>query len=249
MITGDMWMNDKSTFKRLSSQSTKESRKYSLEDLMRLRERGEREATKAFVVQKQLHRSESITGRSGVLPIHKGCTVSNYVIEHGKPQKHALDYTKWFIDNFHLNNGGGFIFSGDTGTGKNHLSAAICNALMAQGKECLIITVSDLMMRLNSCYTDRARIREQQFFDGMVKFDLVIIDEIGLGRTRTDAANNERLALNQIIDKRLGNLKPTGILTNLDREDIKKVLGVRIMDRMRNNNGQWVSFEWPSFRK
>ena len=89
---------------------------------------------------------------------------------------------------------------------------------------------------------------EEQFFDGMVKLDLLVIDEIGLGRTSTNAANNEKLAINQIIDKRLCHLKPTGILTNLDEKQINEQLGVRIMDRMHNDGGQWIPFEWASFR-
>ena len=119
---------------------------------------------------------------------------------------------------------------------------------MAQGKQCLSITVSELMMRLNSCYGENAKITEEQFFDNMVKLDLLVIDEVGLGRTSVNASNNEKLAINQIVDKRLCHLKPTGILTNLDREQINEQLGVRIMDRMRNDNGQWIEFKWPSFR-
>nr|WP_250902755.1 ATP-binding protein [Enterobacter mori] len=38
-----------------------------------------------------------------------------------------------------------FVFSGSPGTGKNHLAAAIGNALLAQHKSVLIITIADLM--------------------------------------------------------------------------------------------------------
>ena len=119
---------------------------------------------------------------------------------------------------------------------------------MIQNKRCLIITVPELMMRLNSCYGENARMSEEQFFDGMVKLDLLVIDEVGQGRTSPIAANNERLAINQIIDKRLCHLKPTGILTNLGEKEINTQLGVRIMSRMRNDNGQWISFDWEDYR-
>ncbi len=240
-------MSDKKTFKRFLDRSTGDAPKFSYSDLMEIRRVGERETSQAYVLQKEASRSESITGRSGILPMHQKCSLENYVVS-GHGQKNALAYATWFVSNFHLNNGSSFIFSGDTGTGKNHLSAAICNALMRQGKHCLIITVPELMMRLNSCYGENARMSEEQFFDGMIKLDLLVIDEVGQGRTSVNASNNERLAINQIIDKRLCHLKPTGILTNLGQKEINEQLGVRIMSRMRNDNGQWVSFDWEDYR-
>lgn len=248
MIKGKESMSDKSTYRRLLTQSASEKPKYTLDDLMRLRKQGERDTTDALVQQHEEHARKSIVGRSGILPIHQGCSLENYVV-NCPGQQYALDYAAWFINNFHLNKGSSFIFGGTTGTGKNHLSAAICNALMAQGKRCLVITVSELMMRLNNCYGDNSKMTEEQFFESMINFDLLVIDEVGLGRTSVNASNNEKLAINQIVDKRLCHLKPTGILTNLDQSQINDQLGARIIDRMRNDNGQWIEFKWPSFRK
>jgi len=240
-------MSDKKLFRRLLNKSLGETSTYTLEDAMKLRAEGERQTSEAFTRQREEHAAKSIIGRSGILPIHQGCTIENYSIRC-EGQQNAVAYSTWFINNFNANNGSSFIFGGTTGTGKNHLSAAMCNALMTQGKRCLMITVSELMMRLNSCYGDSAKMTEEQFFEGMTKLDLLIIDEVGLGRTSANAANNERLAINQVIDKRLCHFKPTGILTNLGREEINNQLGVRIMDRMKNDNGQWIEFNWPSHR-
>ena len=240
-------MSDKKTFRRLLSQSTGEAPKFSYSDLMEIRRVEEQKTSQAYVLQKEVNRSESIIGRSGILPIHQGCSLENYVV-NCQGQQNALDYSTWFVNDFHLNNGSSFIFSGTPGTGKNHLSAAICNALMADNKRCLVITVSELMMRLNSCYGENAKMSEEQFFEGMTKLDLLVIDEVGIGRTSSNAANNERLAINQVIDKRLCHLKPTGILTNLGQKEINDQLGSRIMSRMRNDNGQWISFDWEDYR-
>lgn len=242
-------MNEKSMIDKIKAMSKRGNHQYSREDIEKLRIDGENETTKAFVEHHESHRSKSITGRSGILPIHRHCSVNNYKLEYSDMgQSKALGFARSFIKNFDNNNGRSFFFSGTEGTGKNHLSAAICNELMANGKSCIIITVSELMMRLNKCYGNNPEMSEDQFYDAMINFDLMIIDEIGLGRTRADAANNERLALNQIIDKRLGHLKPTGLLTNLDQDGCKEYLGVRIMGRMRSNNGHWIEFNWPSHR-
>lgn len=243
-------MSEKSTLDKIIAMSKRGNHKYSREDIERLRTEGERETSQAFVAHHESHRSKSIVGRSGILPIHQGCTVDNYKIEYPDlGQTKAAGFARSFIKSFNENKGRSFFFSGTEGTGKNHLSAAICNELMTQNKTCLIITVSELMMRLNKCYGNNPEMSEDQFYNAMIKLDLMIIDEIGLGRTRVDAANNERLALNQIIDKRLGHLKPTGLLTNLGQDECKEYLGIRIMGRMRANKGHWIDFNWPSYRK
>ncbi|MGB1322473.1 MAG: ATP-binding protein [Vibrio gallaecicus] len=190
-------------------------------------------------------------GRSGILPLHMKCTVANF--EADTPEKMiAKNFAKNYVINFGNNNGQGFIFSGNSGTGKNHLAAAMCNALMNRGKSCLVITVNELMQKLRNCYQSNSETTEDKFFRTMIDFDLLVLDEIGLQRNN----DNERLALNQIVDQRIGRMKPTGMLTNLPagskdslEPNMNDLLGVRIMDRMRMNGGEWISFDWESFRK
>lgn len=193
--------------------------------------------------QDEARASESI-GRSGILPLHQGCTVENFIAETNE-QWAVKSFAENYIASFNSNNGGGFVFSGGAGTGKNHLAAAICNALMPQNKSCLIITVNELMQKLRNTYQRDSNITEDQFIRSVIDFDLLIIDEIGLQRG-TDA---ERLAINQIVDGRMCRLKPTGMLTNLDANSMSDVLGVRVMDRMRNDGGKWMQFNWGSYRK
>ena len=238
---------DKSTWRRLAVSASTDKPKYSYADMLEHRNAESLKLSDEIAQRRKLNASESIAGRSGILPIHTECSFDNYNVTC-QGQHDAMTIAKNFADKFNLNNGKSFVFSGDVGTGKNHLAAAICNQLMRDNKTCLVITVSELMMRLNSCYGESAKMTEEKFHDGMVKIDLLIIDEIGVGRTSVNAANNERLAINQIIDKRLCHLKPTGILTNLGQKDINDNLGPRIMDRLRNDGGQWVKFNWPSHR-
>lgn len=188
--------------------------------------------------------SRETIGRSGILPLHQHCRVNNFEVKSAE-QAEARDFAVSYINGFEVNNGGGFIFSGNPGTGKNHLASAICNELMNRNKSCMVITVTELMQKLRNCYNSGSETTEDQFIRSMIEFDLLILDEIGLQRG-TDA---EKLALNQIVDQRISRFKPTGMLTNLDQRTINDCLGVRIMDRMRSNSGKWISFNWNSYRK
>lgn len=215
-----------------------------LEDIKRWREEDEAKQMEHFTKQIAEHQAKESIGRSGILPIHQDCSVENYIAIH-EGQEKAKRFAQMYLDCFDSNDGGGFIFGGKPGTGKNHLAAAICNDLMARNKSCLVITVTELMQKLRNCYQSGSETTEDRFIRTMVDFDLLVIDEIGLQR-RTDAEN---LALNQIVDQRISRFKPTGMLTNLSPKEMNECLGVRIMDRMRMNGGKWIPFDWESYRK
>jgi len=216
---------------------------YSYEDLMRIREEGAKQFSDEITQHQKEMTLNSILGRSGILPLHQGCTVDNYIVENHL-QAFARDFAKNYIERFDNNFGTCFVFSGNTGTGKNHLSAAICNALMKKGKKCLVITVSELMIKLRNCYGKDPQYTEDQFIKQLIDFDLLVLDEVGLQK----GSDHEKIILNQIIDQRIGNLKPIGVLTNLDYNSTQQLLGQRIIDRLKSNNSQWIPFSWDSYR-
>lgn len=198
--------------------------------------------SKKVAAENQSTRLQKIIGRSGIHELHVNCSFENYVATSPR-QVGALTKAKSYADSF--GGMGGFIFSGSPGTGKNHLSAAICNQLMRSGKTVLIITVPDLMMKFRSTYNNDASIKEEQLMDELCTVDLLVIDEIGIQRKNSE---HESIVLNQLIDRRLGKIKPTGMLTNLDFKGMSELLGDRIMDRMKMGGSVWVNFDWESYR-
>ena len=234
-------------FERVKNIAKNHEAKYSYEELLQIREDENKVFIKSIEQENNDRLKNSVIGRSGILPIHQNCTVENFIADTPAKQN-VKEFAANYIANFPNNQGGGFIFSGQTGTGKNHLSAAICNAIMPMGYTCLIITVDELMQKLRASYGGEG---EDKFFKTMIAFDLLVLDEIGLQRKNT----NEKLAINQIIDQRIGRLKPTGMLTNMDAESedpdvdtMKTVVGARILSRMRMNGGKWKSFNWEDYR-
>lgn len=240
-----------SRLSEIRSRAELSGKKYTWEDLQRIRAEDEAKQAQVFKRQFEDHKMKSVLGRSGILPIHQRCRVENFeILSDG--HKKAAYFSRFFIDNFERNNGTGFIFGGNPGTGKNHLAAAICNELMEQGHSCLVITVNELMQKLRACYSSKSETTEDKFIRSLVEFDLLVLDEVGLQRN----SESEKLALNQIIDQRVSRFKPTGMLTNLpagssdpNEVTMNSLMGVRIMDRMRMNGGKWISFNWQSYRK
>ena len=226
--------------KQIAAQGTK----YTHEEMEVIRARESKKAHDALLKEHEEIRKSNVGGRNGVMPLHEKCTIDNFLV-NDQEMEEVRDFAQSYINNFHLNNGTGFIFSGGTGTGKNHLAASICNALNASGSSCLIITVTELMQKLRRCYERDSGLNEDAFIQSMVNLDLLVIDEIGLQRGTTA----ENLILNQIIDQRACKFKPTGMLTNNNFDEVAQCLGERIMDRMRMNGGAWKNFTWQSYRK
>ncbi|RTN23977.1 DNA replication protein DnaC [Enterobacter quasimori] len=179
--------------------------------------------------------------RSGIRPLHQNCSFENYIVECDG-QLNALNKARQYVENFD-GNIASFIFTGKPGTGKNHLAAAICNALLIQGKSVLIITVADIMTAMKDTFTNKET-SEEQLLNDLSNVDLLVIDEIGV---QTES-KYEKVIINQLVDRRSSSKRPTGMLTNFNIEEMSKLLGERVMDRMRLGTSLWVNFNWGSYR-
>lgn len=84
----------------------------------------------------------------------------------------------------------------------------------------------------------------EKFLRELCEVDLLVLDEIGIQRE----TKNEQVVLHQIVDRRTASIRSVGMLTNLNYEAMKTLLGERIMDRMTMNGGRWVNFNWESWR-
>ncbi|MEB0968293.1 ATP-binding protein [Citrobacter braakii] len=185
-------------------------------------------------------RVEKILNRSGIQPLHRKCSFANYRVQNDD-QRYALSQAKSIAGE--LESGcTNFAFSGKPGTGKNHLAAAIGNHLLRAGKTVIVVTVADVMSALHASYDDRKS--GEKFLRELCEVDLLVLDEIGMQRD----TRNEKVTLNQIVDRRTASMRSVGMLTNLNYDAMKALLGERVMDRMTMNGGRWVNFNWESWR-
>ncbi|MDF8767123.1 ATP-binding protein [Escherichia coli] len=185
-------------------------------------------------------RVEKILNRSGIQPLHRKCSFANYQVQNDG-QRYALSQAKSIADEL-MTGCTNFVFSGKPGTGKNHLAAAIGNRLLKDGQTVIVVTVADVMSALHASYDDGQS--GEKFLRELCEVDLLVLDEIGIQRE----TKNEQVVLHQIVDRRTASMRSVGMLTNLNYEAMKTLLGERIMDRMTMNGGRWVNFNWESWR-
>lgn len=191
-------------------------------------------------------------GRSGIRKSHAHCTLDNYMTnqtfytpaQQQRQQRNLQEVRQW-LTLFDKGRAGGFVMLGSPGTGKNHLASAVGDAIIKKGGRAVIVTVEELMMKIRATYRKEARYSETKLLQWLATLDLLVIDEVGIQRGN----NNEQVMLNEMINQRSMEQNPTGILTNLDKNSLSDVIGLRALDRILEGNSMWLTFDWPSYRR
>lgn len=135
------------------------------------------------------------------------------------------------------------VMVGGVGTGKTLLASAMLDSLVDNNR-CEIIKVIDLIRHLKSTWNKDSENTEEDLIKHYCKLDLLILDEVG----SQFGSDTEKLFIFDIIDGRYQNMKQTVLISNLDIEGIKDVIGERCIDRLREGGGSMIAFNWKSSR-
>ncbi len=119
-----------------------------------------------------------------------------------------------YVDRFpdFLKRGRGLLLYGPVGTGKSFLSAGIANALIEQGRPCLVTNFIRLTNTLQDSFEGR-----QDYIDRLRQFQLLVIDDLAAERD-TDYMGEQ---IYSIIDARYRQGLPLIVTTNLTAEELK----------------------------
>lgn len=202
------------------------------------RERREREAA-AVLWQRQL-------GHAGIPDRFQDRSLKSYLAET-EGQRKALAFAERYADTFDdaLATGRSAVFIGKPGTGKTHLAVGIGLRVMHRdGRTVLFSTVMRAIRRVRNTWGRNADESETQAIEALTRPDLLILDEVGV-QYGSDA---ERLLIFDILNERYENRRPTLLLSNLDLPDVRAYLGERVYDRLREDGGEVVVFDWQSHR-
>lgn len=178
--------------------------------------------------------------RANISPRNMFKSFSDYIAET-QEQKHAVNVCQKYIEQFPSQNS--LLMLGMVGTGKTLLASMMLDKI-CETHSCEIIKVIDLIRRLKSTWSKTSDITEADMLNRYTTMDLLVIDEVGV----QFGSDTEKLFIFDIIDGRYQNMLPTILISNLDIENLKTVVGDRVIDRLREGGGEMLAFNWESYR-
>lgn len=176
----------------------------------------------------------------------KNCSFENYNVT--AENKDAFNSCKEYCKNFEQNSieGNNLIICGNVGVGKTHLAYAIKRELFFN-KNITDIIITDMMKlicEVKQSFNNGGKFESYSSYQSSFKCDLVIIDEVGV-QYGTEA---ERIMMYELFNRRYEDMKPTIVMSNLDKGGLEKVLGQRITDRLCGEKNKYIFIKDKSKR-
>lgn len=172
-----------------------------------------------------------------------GKTLDNFNVETDA-QRGAVTVARDYIENFpaHYKRGDSLILSGQPGTGKSHIAAAILQGVLPKHLG-MYVTCMGIIRAVRGTWRKDSERSETEVLNILADVPLLVIDEIGV-QYGTDG---EQTILFDVLDGRYRNMMPTILMTNQDKAGLKQFIGERAYDRLTETS-RWVAFDWSSYR-
>lgn len=185
---------------------------------------------------------------AGVTKRFEHATFESYHADNPRQKvifEEVFGYADRFRDNFKA--GRSLVMVGRPGTGKTHLGFAILRHLMGASDQFTgrMVGVSELFRSIKDTWQRGSKKTEKQVIGEFIAPHLLIIDEIGV---QFDSAAEQTL-LYEVINGRYQEVMPTIVISNLSRHELAQVIGPRSFDRLRENGGIELLFDWESNRR
>jgi DNA replication protein DnaC len=177
-------------------------------------------------------------------PRFKFCSFENYKITNPK-QKAIVDTLRaWVKDFAPEETENGFIFLGNPGTGKNHLTAAIVRDIEKNKYSWEIEKCCDLLARIRKTWNPESLATEDEIIREYRLVDLLVIDDAHIGPN----SDKDREYLYRIIDYRCDYFRPTILTANCNLDSLSLAIGPWCIDRIYRAGGKNLIFDWQSHR-
>lgn len=172
----------------------------------------------------------------------------------GRLQHDVLAQCRSFAEGLEPDAGGGLWLIGPPGTGKTHLGSAMVQHVIREHRRwaCIFSAREIITMQRASWgkkpsaanpWGDWESQTTEEIVEHLGSVALLVLDEVG-NSFNTEA---EQVQLFDVIDLRYKLCRPTVVISNLPAQEMKKTLGDRCYDRLREG-ARVLQCTWPSAR-
>lgn len=141
---------------------------------------------------------------------------------------HAYEMALQFAESFDKNQGRGLIFTGDVGTGKTHLAAAIASHIVGKYSVTVeFVSYVDLLADIRAAFSDKAK-DVAKIEEKLCGAPVLIIDD--LGKEKQSEFTNELLF--RVVNRRYKDNLPLIVTTNYRLPELEKRLDYAVFSRI-----------------
>ena len=218
-------------------------------ECMREEERKEKER---MAQEEKLARLDKLRGASLLGDRYKDATFDKTDLARPADFQKAFQRCRKYcqIPDQALEHGYGMYIYGDSGTGKTHLTACMCNELMAQMHQCLFTNFFEISKLIRSTWNGNAD--SESIVKRICEVDFLFLDDLG---TEIVTKNGEDNWLQgqvfDIINKRYNNKKPTIFSSNYSMNELIADRGLmkKTVDRIGEMSTAMVKLTGESYRR
>ena len=149
-----------------------------------------------------------------------------------------------------LENGWGIYIYGDSGTGKTHLTACMCNELMSQMRQCLFTNFFEISKLIKSTWNGNAD--SEVVIKRICEVDFLFLDDLGTEKVTSNGEDNWLQGqVFDIINKRYNNRKPTIFSSNYSMNELIADRGLmkKTVDRIGEMSTAMIKLTGESYRR
>ena len=218
-------------------------------DCMKEEERAEKEREERAYKQKQL---DQLRGASLLGDRYKDTTFAKTDLDRPDDFKKALQRCRKYcqIPDQALEHGYGVYIYGDSGTGKTHLTACMCNELVSQLKQCLFTNFFEIAKLIQSTWNGNEN--SSNVIKRICEVDFLFLDDLGTEMlTKGGEDNWLQGQVFDIINKRYNNKKPTIFSSNYSLNQLVTERGMmqKTVDRIGEMSTAMIRLSGDSYRR
>ncbi|WP_165856751.1 ATP-binding protein [Marinobacter sp. JSM 1782161] len=186
-------------------------------------------------------------GHAGIWPKFEHARFENYRPVNEKAARHLATIQEYGRIISGRDHGGRcLILTGNVGAGKTHLCCALLRMVINEtAQPCFYINFDELITSFRETFDRDSGVKERDLLQRFSKYRLLVIDEVGM----QSFSDFELTVAYKVINARYLQNLPTVLGTNMPANNLKKGIGERAVDRMRENGGRALEFDWMSYRE